>query len=79
MKSSYDLNAIILITVWSLILFNLGPDLSDLVKHDKHKNVDRLKYFCLDLTKLDGLTFLNISYIEQTECWSVRTAGTISF
>ena len=60
-------------------LNNLGPDLSDLVKHDKHKNVDRLKYFCLDLPKLDGLTFLNVSYIEQTECWSVRTAGTIPF
>lgn len=53
---------------WSC-LNNLEQDLSDLVKHDKHKNVNRLKYFGLDLPKLDGLTFLNISYIEQTANW----------
>lgn len=37
------------------------------MKYDKHKNVNKLKYFCLGLLKLDGLTFLNISHIEQPE------------
>lgn len=69
MTSSFSL----LCDHWSY-LNNLRPDLSDPMKHDKHKNVNKLKYFCLDLLKLDGLTFKNISHNEY---YSGKATGSI--